>query len=332
MAELGGALRKGEALTVNSGNGYLMDFSATDGNALRLNINAALGSNTYGGLIYSNAVQTVGNLFRVHSDDATSSAVMVNYLNDGTGTGLRLDQNGALVSGSHGLLIYSNAVQTVTDGQLLTLHLDNSSSTSKAMKVLNDGSGSIALFQTDGVLGVDAHGVWIYSNTAQSNSTSLFRVQYDSGAAASTADLVQFYNGGTGNGVYLEQGGVLAVSRYGLEVYSNAAQVNAPLVYFHQDNASSTEGVCQMINDGTSRNLYLGKNNSGTVLELSQVVNDANPCYGLLMNLANAGAGLEYAFRFNGSEIVVAAVGGAQSHKIRASIAGTDFFIPCYTA
>ena len=34
-------------------------------------------------------------------------------------------------------------------------------------------------------------------------------------------------------------------------------------------------------------------------MKISQSVNNANACYGLHMNIANAGAGLEYAFRFS---------------------------------
>ena len=52
----------------------------------------------------------------------------------------------------------------------------------------------------------------------------------------------------------------------------------------------------------------------------------------IYMALANAGAGLEYAFEFGGSEVVSAAVGGSQDKKIRVRAGGTDYYIPLNTA
>ena len=67
-------------------------------------------------------------------------------------------------------------------------------------------------------------------------------------------------NDGTNHGLYIKQDGVLAASKYGLYVYSNAVQVNAGLSYFHQDNASSTQDCMSLLQDGTGRGLYIVTN------------------------------------------------------------------------
>ena len=58
-------------------------------------------------------------------------------------------------------------------------------------------------------------------------------------------------NAGTESGLYVNQSGVLASSKYGIYLYSNAIQVNSPLVYLHQDHASSTQPVLSIKNDGS---------------------------------------------------------------------------------
>lgn len=57
----------------------------------------------------------------------------------------------------------------------------------------------------------------------------------------------------------------------------------------------------------------------------------AHSAYGMKMKI-DASVGTPYAFWFNGSEKVNAAVGGAQDYKIRIKIGSTTYYIPCYTA
>lgn len=70
----------------------------------------------------------------------------------------------------------------------------------------------------------------------------------------------------------------------------------------------------------------------GEAINLATSVSSASNIIGLKFNLANSGAGQEYAMRFDGSEINNAAVGGTQDKKIKVSVAGTDYFIPLHTA
>jgi len=69
-------------------------------------------------------------------------------------------------------------------------------------------------------------------------------------------------NDGTNHGLQITQDGVLAASDYGLYVYSDAAQVNSPLAYIHQDNASSDQNALSIVNDGTGYGLHIDQNGS----------------------------------------------------------------------
>jgi|TARA_Y100000310_G_scaffold140332_2_gene139717 hypothetical protein len=111
-----------------------------------------------------------------------------------------------------------------------------------------------------------------------------------------------------------------------------AAATAKPVVEMQQSHASDDQPLLQLTQASTADALFIDHNNSGASIEIDQDINDANACYGMKMNIANAGAGLEYAFKCDGSEVVAAGVGGAQDKKIRIDIGGTDYFIPCHTA
>ena len=116
-------------------------------------------------------------------------------------------------------------------------------------------------------------------------------------------------------------------------IISNASNTSArSILSVIQDHASATSAIAVSIQQDSSSNaLFLDHNLAGSTIEIDADDNSVNAMYGLRMNIANAGAGLEYAFRFDGFEIVSAAVGGSQDKKIRVSIAGTDYFVPLYT-
>jgi hypothetical protein len=58
-------------------------------------------------------------------------------------------------------------------------------------------------------------------------------------------------NSSTQIGLYINQSGVLAASKYGQYIYSNAAQVNSSLWRVQMNNASSTAAVGQIYNAGS---------------------------------------------------------------------------------
>jgi hypothetical protein len=68
--------------------------------------------------------------------------------------------------------------------------------------------------------------------------------------AGGTASTIEIDADGTGHGIYLHQDGVLASSKHAFYIYSNAAQTNAALGRFYQDNASSSSDLLSVDNDG----------------------------------------------------------------------------------
>jgi len=73
-------------------------------------------------------------------------------------------------------------------------------------------------------------------------------------------DCIYVDNNGTDFGMYINQDGVLAASRYALYIYSNSAQVNAELIRLHADNSSQTSGIMLITNDGTGDAIRINQN------------------------------------------------------------------------
>jgi len=107
-----------------------------------------------------------------------------------------------------------------------------------------------------------------------------------------------------------------------LRVYDNSADTGVRRVIFATNDHASATGciVAHLQQDSTGDGIYIDKNSSGNSINIDADDNSASAMYGIVMDIANAGAGLEYAFRFNGSEVT--------SNNIRISNAGTDRLIP----
>ncbi len=133
--------------------------------------------------------------------------------------------------------------------------------------------------------------------------------------------------------MYIEQGAILTDDEV-VVIYSNIAQTDIAkgLLLVKADNTAYECPMVQFVNDGSGTTLHINDTGNGAGMDIDKTTNSATATYGIKMTLANAGAGLEYAFDFDGSEIVSAAVGGTQDKKIRIKIGTTDYFIPCNTA
>jgi len=183
-------------------------------------------------------------------------------------------------------------------------------------------SGTLVLDQNNNAVGIDIDteatssvGIQILADAMTSGQVYYGRADN----AAFTGRVAQFRVGSsgvgvTGTGVYVENNG----AGRGIDIVNTDTTGNSIGLYITQATNQSS--------------IVLDHNNSSQVINIDQDANDTNACFGIRMNIANAGAGTEYAFRFDGSEIVSAAVGGSQDKKITISIAGTDYYIPCYTA
>lgn len=128
------------------------------------------------------------------------------------------------------------------------------------------------------------------------------------------------YSTDTGN-VFTITGTTLTTGS-SLRVYDNGADASVRRVIFATNDHASATGciVAHLQQDSTGDGIYIDKNSSGNSINIDADDNSASAMYGIVMDIANAGAGLEYAFRFNGSEVT--------SNNIRISNAGTDRLIP----
>lgn len=283
-----------------------------------------LAAGDYALYIYSNAAQTNSDLVYITQDNASSNQDCLVINNDGTGNGLYV----------------------VQDGNGATAHA--------ACYVLNNGTGHGYYLNQDGVLDTNKFGLYVYSNTAQT-SGNLVRIVNDNASStlatvvidndgsnagvyiqqdgnSATYGALYVENNGTGHGTYVNQAGVLAGGKNALYVYSNAAQSSGNLFFIHQDNASSSAGVMGITNDGSGTCLSIDNNNSANSIAIDHDWNSAGNAVGITMAIDNAGAGVEAAFQFAGSEAVAAAVGGTNTHKVKVYVGGSLLYIPCYTA
>lgn len=246
--------------------------------------------------------------------------------NSETSYALYINQTGVLASGYPSTYIYSNAIQT--SAELLKVYSDNSSSSYRLANFINDGTGSNLVVEQSGVLGSSNRALNIYSSSAQTATT--FGVISLSNAS-STSKILTLENAGTGSGLYIDAKGVLASSNWGLYVKSDANQTAQPLVSFVSGGASgnkptlelssaaavgASSGLLNIGHSSTGNVIFIDKNNSGYAINIDADANDANVLVGINIDLANAGAGQEYAFQFGGSAADATSGGGTKAGRI----------------
>jgi len=122
-----------------------------------------------------------------------SNATVAEIVNDGTGDGLLITQNGVLASFSYGLEVYSNTAQTSSD--LVTINQANASSTRDVLNFDNAGTGHGIYLNQAGVNATSKNGLYVYSNAAQVNSPLCFM---KNDHASSTEEVLKVQQDGTG--------------------------------------------------------------------------------------------------------------------------------------
>jgi len=215
---------------------------------------------TAGGIYFGN--QLAGKLDSIYGNTAWGvsalSSVQVGYYNCGFG----VSALEALTSG------VANTATGRYCGALLTTGSYNVLYGYACGDNLTTGSGNL-LFGTQ----IDAPSAT--GSYQLSIGNAIFGTNIDGGGTSiSTGNIGLFtnapagrlhvYNGlTTPHGVYIEQVGVLAANQHALYIHSNAAQVNGNLLRIVQDNASSSEWVGVIDNDGAGGCLFLRQDGVG---------------------------------------------------------------------
>lgn len=194
--------------------------------------------------------------------------------------------------------------------------------------------------QTNGILVASTFGGFGYNYTNSTNVTATaYRAILDSTGGSNTGAAFHFTKKGAGQGIL----GTFEGSSVGL--YLQNSGTGSAIVIEDSGTSGTIEGISfqyaragKAISITTSNaaatGLYITSvSTSNAAIDI--VINTAsgNPV-GIRMSVTNAG-GNEYAFDFQGGEIVSSAVGGTQDKKIRVLIGGSGgsvYYLPLYDA
>jgi hypothetical protein len=155
------------------------------------------------------------------------------------------------------------------------MHSDHPSSTQPVLTIDSDGTGvaiqvsvengsgvsvdnsgtknGYFLSQT-GVLASGSHALYVYSAGAQVNG-NLHNLHMDN--PSSSSDVMYIDNDGTGSAISIRQDGVSASGKQMFYMWTDADQDNAQMVRWVMDNASSSQPVLRIDNDGTGASIVL---------------------------------------------------------------------------
>lgn len=296
------------ALRVNPSDKYF-SYPVNNSDVMLVHIEEGSGgSDTFANI----TIDTNDNTTALNIDSEATSAVNLNIEAQNT--------SGDIVS------IVSNANQA--SGSVVDILVNNASSVANGLLVDMNGNGIALNIDSEAtsadVINIDAvntSGVVVDINLTPGVASSAIAVQIDNDANV-TGKAVGVTNNGTGDGIDIQQVGVLAESKHGLSIYSNTAQVNAgsSLARFTMDNASSNKSATEVVNNGTGNGMYIDQNGLAEAIALDVTTLDK----GFINFVATADADAT-------SAISTFTTSGATTHHIQISLNGTPAWIACST-
>jgi hypothetical protein len=238
------------------GNGVSLEILAdSTNNGLNLNQNGVLASTSSALQVYSGAAQTTSGrgLFRVRQDNAGSTQDATEILNDGTGNGLLIDQNGngeslRIESGATSVSViesYANEVFTGTGyNSAHRFSLNNVASTGTVTEIRNEGTGNGLLIDQNG------NGVGLYIDSEATNNPAL-ELNVDG-----TKSYARFGNTADSEGTFW--------------LYRNAlsSETTDPVTLIEQDNVGDDQNALNIQNDGTGDGLFIDQNGEGKGIQI----------------------------------------------------------------
>jgi len=254
---------------VNNGTGSVVaQFSDTNGlNVVRLGAGQA------------NTEQRTGYFYRCLTAAATSipmvemiqghvsgDQAVLNLQQNGTGSGILINQDNTGVSSGTGLQINYDGTNTgasvaafvstgsSTPGQLIYGEVQNASATTKGISLTNAGTGN-GIF-----LDQNANGTAI---NIDSEATSCPGINI-SNAAANTHGMIYGNSDDSATQFYLGRGINSGTGTYSFYRNYAAACTNAPMVYMEQANAGDDQNVLNIIQSGTGAGKGIALTNAGT--------------------------------------------------------------------
>lgn len=265
-----------------------------------------------------------------------------------TGSTLVLDSTGSIKTASSGqrvvidssdnvIHIYDSVAEVIKLGtaSATAITITTNSNNTDGIKITSATTATLGM-RMDSSSNVVFNGLRIaLTNTGASNSGYCAYLEQDGAGyglnvvKAGTNDAIYVTNSGTGTALNILSTNNAAVA---INIQANVTSAVLGAVKLDNTGTGSTLYILGGSPTGNTGVINISAANEGDVINLTQTINSSNAIIGLHMTLTNSGAGLEYAFRFDGSEAVSAAVGGTQDRKIRVLVGSTVYFIPCYTA
>jgi len=202
-------------------NAIEVDNDETDTYGLYLHQDGVLDANKYGLFVTGAAQVNTNSHLAVIFQTTGSTQTALNVINEGTGSGIDIDQledgialeinndgakmavylhqDGVLEEASPALFVHGVAANVNANSALVKFHQDHASSTEPALELKQDGIGA---------------GLEI--------------------AQTGNGNAIEITNNGVLSGIYVNQVGELNAARHALFVYSGAAQTNDSLVSIEQ--------------------------------------------------------------------------------------------------
>jgi len=237
--------------------------------------------------------------------DQNGNGIALSIANTGNQKGLEILQNAVLAPGRQALQVYSNEIQTTE--YLSQFWLDNPSSTSKVISILNDidhdgnGAASAMVVQRSGGTGRLVN----LQNLGTGNA--LFINQDGDGIAleidseATTVPMIQWNGeGGKLNGHIGDKDAGVGSFWFMRNVTSSESA--GPVMFIEQDNVSDDQNALTIQNDGTGVGHYILQSGDRTALEiwngniaktdnLVEINMGSSSSTGNVINLRNDGTG-----------------------------------------
>lgn len=226
------------------------------------------------------------------------------------------DQYGVSIAASNSGngFYYTNSSNVACRGLYIAQTSSGASTTLPCVELHHDGKYYAlfidATYQSGGIIVTNSSTKPVFYATHESDSTPMF-------------DLT---NTGDGGGIYLTSSG----SGKAIQVSNNGS--GDGFYFGHSNNSGVPVYISHTATESGYASLTIARSSPDYMTSMTQSCNSADAAYGMYIAVTNSGAGLEYAFSFGGSEIVSSSVGGTQNKKIRVSVGGTEYYIPCYTA
>ena len=225
--------------------------------------------------IISDAIQTGSDLVVFKQDNASTTRIVLNVIQDGSGGGIQVDNNGSgegvvviqsaeNASNDSALKVYSVVQQT--NSPLVYLSQNNASTTQPVLEVVQDHASSTANvieIQQDGTgdgLYIDVNGDGGYAILVDhSSSNDGIQVSLLGELDASSAGMKVYSNS------------IAQTNTVGLfQVFSGHADTTSSLIFAKQEHNSSIAKIIDLIQDGNGTAVEIENNGTGHGLYIQQ--------------------------------------------------------------